>query len=165
MHVFILSTIQWFWLVLPHTLPTPWMNGNSEMKMACNKHAAGLLINFLSLKSLSQQVKSVPNSLTFRAIFCWVMIPNYQIHDSHTRSLIAVTITLPNINVSMINPNIVNSQYSCSCMNMNNVMIKYTKHQKETQNVNKKLQIITHPSTLQSARQIPTHNANHCTTV
>jgi hypothetical protein len=31
--------------------------------------------------------------------------------------------------------------------------------------ITKKLQIITHPSTLQSARKIPTHNANPLTTV
>jgi len=39
------------------------------------------------------------------------------------------------------------------------------KHQKETQNLTKKLQIISHPSTLQSARTIPTHNVNPWTTV
>jgi hypothetical protein len=66
----------------------------------------------------------------------------------------------PKINISTINPNIVNSPHSPSCMNMNDVMIKYTTYQKETQNLTKKLQIITYPSTLQSARTIPTHNAN-----
>jgi len=67
---------------------------------------------------------------------------------------------LRKINISMINPNIVNSQYSPSCMNMNDVIMKSTKHQEETQNLTKKLQIITYLSTLQSARTIPTHNAN-----
>jgi len=92
-------------------------------------------------------------------------MPHYQLHDSHTWSPIAATMPFPNINVSMINPNIVNSQHSPSCMNMNDVTMKYTNHQKETQNLTKKLRIITHPSTLQRARKIPTHNANPWTTV
>ena len=50
-------------------------------------------------------------------------------------------------------------------MNMNDVIIMQTKHQKETENLTKKLPIITHLSTLQSARKIPTHNANPWTTV
>jgi len=57
------------------------------------------------------------------------------------------------------------SQHSPSCMNMTDVIIKYTKHQKVTQNLSKKLQIITHWSTLQSARKITTHNTNHWTTI
>jgi len=44
---FILSMIQGSWLVLPPTLPTPWMDRNPELKMAFDKHAAGLLISFL----------------------------------------------------------------------------------------------------------------------
>jgi hypothetical protein len=47
MRLFILSTIQGTWLVPPATLPTPWMDGNSEITMAGDKHAAGLLIGFL----------------------------------------------------------------------------------------------------------------------
>jgi len=42
---------------------------------------------------------------------------------------------------------------------------KINKHQKEIQNLTKKLQIITHPSTLQSVRKIPTHNSKPWTTV
>jgi hypothetical protein len=47
MRLFILSTIQRYWLVLPPTLPAPWMDGNSELRMAADKHDAGLLIGFL----------------------------------------------------------------------------------------------------------------------
>jgi len=107
-----------------------------------------------------KELKSVCVSLIIWATFCWVTIPNYQLHDSHTRSLIAATMPFPKTNVSTIDPNIVNSQHNPSCMNMNDVIIKYAKHQKETQNLTKELQIITHLSTLQSARKIPTHNAN-----
>jgi len=45
------------------------------------------------------------------------------------------------------------------------LLIKYTNHQNETQNLSKKIQIITHPSTLQSAIEIPTHNTNPWTTI
>jgi len=45
--VFILSTIQGSWLFPPPTFPTPWMDGNSDLKIAGGKHAAGLLIGFL----------------------------------------------------------------------------------------------------------------------
>jgi len=62
----------------------------------------------------------------------------------------------PTPNVSMINPKIVNSEHSPSWMNTNDVIINWTKHWKETQILSKKLQIITHPCTLQSARKIPT---------
>ena len=109
--------------------------------------------------------KSIHIALIIGADFCWVKIPNYQLHDSHTRSSITATMPFSKINVSTINPNMVNSQHSPSCMNRNDVIIKYTKHPKETQNLNKKLQIFTHLSTLQSARRIPTHNANSWTTV
>jgi hypothetical protein len=44
MHLLILSTIQGSWLVTPPTLPTPSMDGNSELTMAGDKHAAGLFI-------------------------------------------------------------------------------------------------------------------------
>jgi len=54
MRRFMLSTIQESWLVPPPTLPTPWMDGNSELRMASDKHAAGLLIRFLGQKSLLQ---------------------------------------------------------------------------------------------------------------
>jgi len=47
MRLFILSMIEGSWLVPPPTLPTPWMDGNSELRMAGDKHAAGLLIGFL----------------------------------------------------------------------------------------------------------------------
>jgi hypothetical protein len=47
MHLFILSTIQGSWLDPPPTLPTPWIDGNLELRMAGDKHAAGLLIGFL----------------------------------------------------------------------------------------------------------------------
>jgi hypothetical protein len=57
MCLFILSTIQGSWLVPPPTLPTPWMDGNSELRMAGDKHAAGLMIAFFWQKSLSQRAK------------------------------------------------------------------------------------------------------------
>ena len=43
MRLFILSTILGSWLVLPPTLPTLWMDGNSKLKMAGDKLAAGSL--------------------------------------------------------------------------------------------------------------------------
>jgi len=46
MGLFILLTIQGSWLVPQRTLPTPWMDGNLELRMAGEKHAAGLLIGF-----------------------------------------------------------------------------------------------------------------------
>jgi hypothetical protein len=57
MHLFILATIDGSLLVLPPTHPTSWMDGNSELRMAGDKHAAWLLIGFLRRKSLSQQAK------------------------------------------------------------------------------------------------------------
>jgi len=47
MCLFILPMILESWLDQPPTLPTPGMDGNSELKMAGDKHAAGLLIGFL----------------------------------------------------------------------------------------------------------------------
>jgi len=111
------------------------------------------------------ELDSVRVSLSIRANFGWVKIPNYQLHDSHTQSTITATMPFQKTNVSMINPNIMNSQPSPSCVNMNDVTINSTKHQKGTLNLTKQLQIITYPSTLQSARKIPTHNAYPSTTV
>jgi len=51
-------------------------------------------------------------------------IPNNLLHDYHTRSPIAATMPLPKTYVSTIDPTIVNTQHSPSCMNMNDVMIK-----------------------------------------
>ena len=70
------------------------------------------------------ELNSIRVSPIIRANFCWVKIPNYQLHDSHTRSPIAATMPFPIINVSTINPNIVNSEHSPSCMNMNDVIIE-----------------------------------------
>jgi hypothetical protein len=42
MRLFILSMIHGSWLVPPTSLPTPWMDGNSELRMAGDKHAAGV---------------------------------------------------------------------------------------------------------------------------
>jgi len=71
----------------------------------------------------------------------------------------------PTTNISTINPNIVNYRHSPASMHMTNVIIKFTKHQQENQNLSKILQIISHSSTLQSARKIPTHNGNTWTTI
>jgi hypothetical protein len=46
MGLFILSTIQGSLLVPPPTLPTPWMEGNLELRMAGYKHATELLCGF-----------------------------------------------------------------------------------------------------------------------
>jgi len=46
MHLFILSTIQGSWFVPPLTLPATWMDGNTELRMAGDNHAAGLVIGF-----------------------------------------------------------------------------------------------------------------------
>jgi len=54
MHLFILSTIQGSWLVVPPTHPTPWMHQNSELTMESDNLAAALIIGFLERKSLSQ---------------------------------------------------------------------------------------------------------------
>jgi len=111
------------------------------------------------------KLKSVCILLIIQANFWWVNIPHYGLHDSDTRSTIAATMPSPKRHFSTINPNIVNSQHSPSGMNMNNVITTYTNHQKEIQNLTKKLQIFTHVCTLQSGRKIPAHNANHWTTV
>ena len=47
MRLFIQSMIRGSWLVSPPTLPTPWMDRNSKLRMAGDKHAAGLLIGSL----------------------------------------------------------------------------------------------------------------------
>jgi len=57
MCLFILSTIPGSWLVSPPTLPTPWLDGNSELRMAGDQPAAQLLIGFLWQKLLSQRAK------------------------------------------------------------------------------------------------------------
>jgi hypothetical protein len=46
MRLFILSTIEGSWLLLPPTFPTAWVDGNSEQRMAGDKHAARQLIGF-----------------------------------------------------------------------------------------------------------------------
>lgn len=57
MHLFILSTIQGFWLAPPPTLPAPWIDENSELGMAGDNHASGVLIAFLRRKWLLQCAK------------------------------------------------------------------------------------------------------------
>jgi hypothetical protein len=47
MRLVILLMIQESWLVPTPKLPTPWMDGNSELRMIGNKDAPGLLIGFL----------------------------------------------------------------------------------------------------------------------
>jgi len=71
----------------------------------------------------------------------------------------------PKSNDSMINPNIRNCQQSPLFVNMTDVIINLPKHQNETPNLPKNLQIITYLSTLQSARKINTTNANPWTTI
>jgi len=110
-------------------------------------------------------LKSISVTLIIQGNFWCVKILSNQSHNCPTQNRIAATIPLPESSFSTINPNIVNSQHSQSCMNMTNVITKWTKHWKESQNLSKKLQIITNLSTLHSARKIPTHNANPLTIV
>jgi len=100
-----------------------------------------------------------------QANFGCTKIPNNEFHNSHTQSPITATKHFPQPRVSTVNPNIIDSQHIPSCMNMTHVIIIYTLHQNETQNFSNKHHIITHPSTLQSARKTPTHIANHWATV
>jgi hypothetical protein len=46
MRLFILSMIQGSWIVPPPNLPTAWIDGNSELRMAGDKHAVGLILGF-----------------------------------------------------------------------------------------------------------------------
>jgi len=46
MHLSFLSTIHGSWHVPSPTLPTPWMDRNSELRMAGDKQVADLLIGF-----------------------------------------------------------------------------------------------------------------------
>jgi len=82
----ILSKILGSWPLLPPMLPTPWINGNSEQRMAGDKQAAGLLIASSDDDHYRNEVKSVHVSLIIWANFCSVKILNNQLHDSHTRS-------------------------------------------------------------------------------
>jgi len=66
----------------------------------------------------------------------------------------------PKLNISTINLNIVNSQLCPWWINMNGVIINLKKHQKDSENLTKKFQIITHPVILNSPRTIATPNAN-----
>ena len=111
------------------------------------------------------ELKSVRVSQIIWVNICWVKILNYRLHDCIILSPNAATMPFPKTNVSTINPNLKASQHSLSCMNMTDVIIKWTKHVEETQNLTKKLQISTHPSTHQCARNIPNDYANVCTTV
>jgi len=95
----------------------------------------------------------------------WVFLTATRFVADDTQCLITATMAFPETIVSKIDIKIVNSQHSPSCMNMIDVIIELTKHQTETQNLSKILQIITHPSTLQSSRKIATNNTNPWTTV
>lgn len=57
MHHFILTMIQGSWRVQSPSLPTPWIDRNSELRMAGNMSARVLLIGFLWQKSLWQQAE------------------------------------------------------------------------------------------------------------
>jgi hypothetical protein len=120
----------------------------------------GCKLVFFGENYYRQELKSIQVSVTILVNLCWVKILKCELHDSYMQSPITATMPFSKTNITTINLNIVNSQYSPSCLNMNVVIIKYTKQQKETQSLSKKLQIITHLSTLQSGRVIPSHNAN-----
>jgi hypothetical protein len=68
--------------------------------------------------------------------------------------------TIPKTKLSTFNSHIVNSQPCPLYINLIGGRIKLRKYQKETKNVSNKLQIITHPSNLESARKIPPHSPN-----
>jgi len=106
------------------------------------------------------EIECIPVSRIIRVNLCWVLIQNNQLHDSHTQIPITALKPLQNTPVSTSNPIIIYCQHSPSCINMINKTIKYTTHQKETQNHTKKLHMFTHTSTLQSARTILSLNAN-----
>jgi hypothetical protein len=46
MYLFILPIVQGFWLFLPDTFATDWMDGNSELEMAADILCTQLLIGF-----------------------------------------------------------------------------------------------------------------------
>jgi len=84
------------------------------------------------------RLDSIRFSLIIWVIICRVKIANGEFHDSHKRSSIAATVHFPETKVSTINPNIQNSPHSPKWRNMTNVIIKWTKNQKETQSLHKK---------------------------
>jgi hypothetical protein len=114
------------------------------------------------------KLKGVRVSLIILRNFRWIKIPNYQFHESHTWSPIAAileTMPFPKIKVSMISPNIVNSQHSPSCMKMNHCNNKINKTPKWDPKPHQKTpnyHASVHPAKCQ---KIPTHNANPWTTV
>jgi len=63
-------------------------------------------------------------SLIIWADFCWVRMSKYQLHDSHPWSHIIAKMFFPKTHVSTINPNLVNTKQSPSCMKMTDVIIK-----------------------------------------
>lgn len=81
------------------------------------------------------RLDSIRFSLIIWVIICRVKIANGEFHDSHKRSSIAATVHFPETKVSTINPNIQNSPHSPKWRNMTNVIIKWTKCQKETYNL------------------------------
>jgi len=107
----------------PHFHPLGWTR-TWNLEWQVTTMPTGLEIGFLWRKWLSQQTNSIRVSVIIWANFCWVKIPNYQLHDSYTRSPIADTMPFPKIHFPTIIPNIVNSQHIPSSMKMNDVIIK-----------------------------------------
>jgi hypothetical protein len=66
-----------------------------------------------------------------------VKLPKYQFHGSDTLSPIVAKMSCQKCFILMIYPNIVTSQHCPSCIYMTNVMIKYSKYQKQTKNISK----------------------------
>jgi len=133
--------------------------------MASEKHASCNWLAAFDKIHYHNEVKSIHVLPILWPNLSQVKIPNQQLHFTYTRSPIAAAVPFPPTNVSTSNPNVMNSQHTPLCMNINDVIIQYTHQQTETQNLTKKLQIITHPFTLQSAAIIPTQNAYPGTTV
>jgi len=70
------------------------------------------------------ELTSVHNLLIFETNFSWVKIQKNQLPDSTARSSIGATMPFPKTNISMINPNIVNSSQSPSSLNMTDVIVQ-----------------------------------------
>jgi hypothetical protein len=111
------------------------------------------------------KLKHVCISLIIRAQFQWAMISNNWLNESYTQSAITTTTPISSRNISTIDSNIMNPQYYPSWIDITDLKQDQQYSNKRPKTSWKKCHIITHPSSLQSARKIPTQYANHWTTV
>jgi len=100
-----------------------WMGtGNSESQvtsMLQGGSSAGIDQNHSSNDITIVQVSLMISTHIFVA-----KLPNCQLHDSYTWSSNTATVPFPNRRISTLNPKIVNTEPSRSCMNMFNVILK-----------------------------------------